>query len=340
MDDEPKILVVEDDTAIADMVRGVLRRQSWHATIVHTGEAALPLMQPDAFDVMLLDKNLPGIGGLELLERAKGTDPNVEVIIMTAHADMRSVLKALGAGVYDYLVKPFGTIDEVIHTLTRALERRHMRLENQRLIADLTKANANLHLINENLEEMVEERTRQLERLSQTDDVTGLYNQRFLHRRIDEEHHRALRYERDLAVLMLDIDFFKAVNDTNDHIFGSAVLRRVGGLLRENVREVDLVIRYGGDEFVVILPETETAGAAIAAERLRAAIEHANVGQDDVPCKVTISMGIAALDACEVGSPQALLQAADRALYAAKAGGRNCVYSMRGEEPERVAPRQ
>jgi diguanylate cyclase (GGDEF)-like protein len=336
VEDQPHILIVEDDTSIATMVSVVLEEEGWQITVRHRGIDAKPLLARDAFDVLLLDKNLPDISGLELLEHAKERDPDVEAIIMTAHADMRSVLRALESGAYDYLVKPFGSIDEISHTVTKALERRRMRLENQRLIADLREANSQLQRINESLEEIVAQRTRQLERLSLTDDVTGLYNQRFLHRRIEEEYHRAARYERHLSVLILDLDYFKAVNDTHNHMFGSAVLRHVGGVLRDNVREVDLPIRYGGDEFVIILPETDAQGAAVAAERVRRALETAEVGQPGTRCRVTASIGLAALEECRTENAQGLLQAADRALYAAKAAGRNCVFCMRSDTPEWV----
>jgi len=178
----------------------------------------------------------------------------------------------------------------------------------------------------------VAERTEQLERLTLTDDVTGLFNQRFLFRRLDEEYERARRYEHPLAVMMLDIDYFKSINDNHDHIFGSRVLRRVGGLLREAVRDVDIVVRYGGDEFTIILPETPLGGAILVAERLRARVEVAEVGDEGDPYRLTLSVGVAAVGDSTADSGQSLLRAADRALYGAKEAGRNRTYVARGDE--------
>ncbi len=332
----PHVLIVDDDEAIGAFLGRLLESKGWRVSIAKDAAAALALVAGNNFDVALLDKNLPDMTGLDLVPHVRKSLPEVEIIIMTAHADTRSLLQAIGSGVYDYLVKPFSSLDEVSHTLKRALEKRQMARENRQLIADLEEANGRLTRMNEDLEKMVAERTRQLEQLSLTDDVTGLYNQRFLHSRLDEEYYRSMRYQRSLSVVMLDVDNFKNVNDSHDHLFGSRVLNRVGELLSAGIRDVDMAVRYGGDEFVLILPETCAEGAPAAAERLRGEIERAEVGDNDSAYQVTVSMGVASVDDCEVSSAQGLLQAADRALYAAKKNGRNCVYKMTGKEVLRV----
>lgn len=354
MSDAAKILIVEDDTVVGELFTLLLRdTPGREAVVVETAEEAVAKL-PEGFDLVITDKNLPGMSGLELLQKIKAVDPNLDVILMTAYADMKSMLAAMHDGVYDYLVKPFDSLDEVLSKIERALEKRRMRLENIRLIEHLTTANAQIEEMNRSLEQKVKERTQQLseanerlQALTLTDDVTGLYNQRFLYKRLEEEFARERRYHEGLAVIMVDLDDFKRVNDSHDHLFGSRVLRRVGDVLRGAVRNTDFVIRYGGDEFVVILPHTTLRQATAVAQRIRTRLQETDVGdradqatsirpgehEYDEPFFCTASLGVACLGECAADSPRSLLRAADRALYEAKANGRNRVGVMLGDEP-------
>jgi two-component system, cell cycle response regulator len=337
---EPRILVVEDDPVVAELFRQLLPAQGYTTDFASDAEAALAMVMERTYDLVVSDKNLPRISGLELLKAVKQSQPDLDVIIMTAYADMQSVLVALEQGVYDYLVKPFESIDDVLAKIQRALEKRRILLENKRYVAYLTQANAQIEGMNRDLEAKVAERTRELaeantrlEQLTLTDDVTGLFNQRFLFARLEEEFRRARRHEEDLSVMMIDIDHFKNVNDTHDHLYGSRVLKRLGELLREGVRSIDHVVRYGGDEFCILLPSTRLSDAVTVAERIRSRIEAANVGEDAELCRVTISVGMAALGESDADSPRSLLRAADKALYLAKSSGRNRVAVMEGSRP-------
>ncbi|MBN1961123.1 MAG: diguanylate cyclase [Deltaproteobacteria bacterium] len=328
----PRILVVEDDPVVGELFNELLPPAGYIVDLVYDAEAALKKLESITYDLIITDKNLPGLSGLDLLKRIHSTYEDLDVILMTAFADMDSMLSAINAGVYDYLVKPFNSLDDVVSTVGRALEKRRILLENRRLIANLQQANQQIETMNHNLELQVQERTHQLveanfrlEQLSITDDVTGLYNQRFLFSRLDEEYRRARRHHDTLAVTMIDIDFFKQVNDQHDHLFGSRVLKRFGVVLQNGVRDVDFVSRYGGDEFTIILPHTNMQDALLVAERLRANIEDQNLGDPHVPCHVTMSVGVAAIDSNIVDSSRALLRAADKALYLAKSSGRNRV---------------
>ncbi len=160
-----------------------------------------------------------------------------------------------------------------------------------------------------------------VEKLAVTDDLTQVYNYRFLKSALRREIKRAGRYHQDLSLLMIDVDNLKAYNDRHGHLRGSFLLREMAGLFSAHVRSWDLVAKYGGDEFTVILPQTELSGARSAAERLRAAVEEhtfplANRGQ------ITVSIGIAAFPA-DGQTTSALIETADRALYLAKQRGRN-----------------
>lgn len=337
MDFAPRILIVEDDSVLSDLFRELAAHRGYATEIVGDAESAVAKLETQSYDLIVCDKNLPGMSGLDLLKYVKATLPDLDVILMTAYADMQSVLSAISAGVYDYLVKPFDSIDEVMAKIGRALEKRRILLENRLLLVHLQRANAQIEAMNRSLEEKVAERTRQLqdanaqlEALSVTDDVTGLYNQRFLFARLEEEFRCAARSREELAVLMIDIDHFKLVNDGHDHLFGSRVLRRLGALLREGVRDIDVVVRYGGDEFVIVLPRTGLAAAVEAAERLRAAVEAADLGGEDGSCRISMSVGVAALGQSTADNPRSLLREADRALYLAKTSGRNRVVAMGG----------
>lgn len=166
-----------------------------------------------------------------------------------------------------------------------------------------------------------------LEQLAQTDPLTQLLNRRALTERITAEMERALRYDSSMALLMIDLDHFKTVNDTYGHLVGDDVLRDVAALLTATIRTTDMVARYGGEEFLVLLPETDDAGAEAFAERIREAIErHKFGGRIDQPAlRLTTSVGVATFPAARIESVEDLFARADAALYRAKADGRNRV---------------
>ena len=188
-----------------------------------------------------------------------------------------------------------------------------------------------------------------LEHESITDHLTGVHNRRYLERRLDEEFQRARRYTQPLTLLMIDVDHFKEVNDRHGHRCGDVLLQRFAVLCQATVRATDIVARYGGDELVVVAPNTAPAQAMVLAERLRRAVEalqiHGHVdagGSDDTVCdmRFTASIGVAAFGAGTL-DPQALLTAADHALYRAKAGGRNKVcleLGARGDATQNTQP--
>jgi diguanylate cyclase (GGDEF)-like protein len=172
---------------------------------------------------------------------------------------------------------------------------------------------------------------QEAQRLSTTDGLTGLWNFRYLSMSLAREIERSTRFERPLAVLMLDLDHFKAVNDTHGHARGDSVLRELAHRVQEQIREVDTFARYGGEEFVVVLPETTLEGAALLAERICLAVRRESFlvdGED--PLAITVSIGVAAFP--EHGSSAAtLMRAADKALYVAKHEGRDR-WHVAGEE--------
>jgi diguanylate cyclase (GGDEF)-like protein len=193
-------------------------------------------------------------------------------------------------------------------------------------LAEISERSRELDLTRRRLEEQ----NILLSELSVIDSLTGLHNRRFLERRLAYEVERARRYQRELALLVVDIDHFKRVNDTYGHSAGDAVLRTVAGALRDVCRRQDLIARYGGEEFVVVAPETDALGARAVAERLRASV-HAQQFTEGPEWPLTVSIGVAILG--DRSDPNALFRAADAALYQAKRGGRDrAVFELQAAE--------
>ena len=208
--------------------------------------------------------------------------------------------RCLDAGADDYICKPF----DMQELLARI--RCHLRIKDIR--DELNQANA------------------RLQELVDIDDLTGLFNMRSLYQKLDSELLRAQRHKRQVAVIMMDMDDFKSVNDDNDHLFGSFVLTKVGELIRNNIRDVDFAARYGGDEFLIVLTEIDLEGAKIFAERLREFIAATDFKNDKHSRRLTSSLGLVITNienkTCDVRS---LVRYADQALYNGKAKGRNCI---------------
>lgn len=192
-----------------------------------------------------------------------------------------------------------------VHSATRADE------ANQRAVA-LEGARAKLH-----------DQNRLLAELAVTDEVTSLPNRRYFHQRLEDEIGRLQRYRRPLALVLLDVDFFKQVNDTYGHPVGDRVLRHVADTAQRAARRVDLVARYGGDEFAVLMPETDAEGAAVVAQRLQRMLLQHDAPEEIRHVQVTLSIGVAGVDGTWRGGSTALVREADEALYEAKQGGRD-----------------
>ncbi|MFN7729226.1 MAG: GGDEF domain-containing protein [Bdellovibrio sp.] len=176
------------------------------------------------------------------------------------------------------------------------------------------------------LNDQLREANEKLKELVDIDDLTGLFNMRSVYQRLDFELERARRFNRQVAVVMMDMDFFKSVNDGHDHLFGSFVLTEVGAIVRKNIRNIDIGARYGGDEFLIVLTELSKEGAQIFCERLRKAIatKHFKNGPDEI--HLTASLGFAITAIGDIGTDaRSLVRLADNALYEAKRAGKNCV---------------
>ena len=303
------IVVAEDDRITRELLSGMLRKHGFVVEAVNDGQVAVERVAKGGVDLVLLDILMPRLSGLEACRLLKGmtSDTFLPVVLVTVKTDSASRVEGLKIGADDYVCKPFDE-DELLARVEAML--RIKRLHDH----------------------VVDARAR-LEQLSLHDDLTGLYNYRYLHSRLSEEFKRAERYHDPLACLVIDIDRLQAHNDAGGRDAGDRVVRFVADTIRRSVREVDVVARFGGDEFLVVLPSTHFAGSVTVAERIFQDANQRMAGWEQrSPLPVALSLGVALFPSRDVRTKDALLRGADAALHAAKRDGGNriCVYQQQG----------
>jgi two-component system cell cycle response regulator len=309
-----RILIVDDDPDIIRLVEGALKWEGYQVECVRSGQEALARIKAQAPHLILLDVNMPGLNGLETLNTLRNAKEYVSVLFLSGNSSTEDKVRGLDAGADDYLVKPFD------------VQELNARVRCQLRIKDL--------------QDQLRGANQKLKELSETDDLTGLYNMRALYPKLEHELERARRHGRSVCVMMMDMDYFKKVNDDHDHLFGSFVLSQVGQLVRENIRNIDFASRYGGDEFLVVLSEIDAKSAAALAERLRKKIEAVTFKNELHQTQVTASIGFAvAYPSLVPIDSRALVRQADQALYEAKDQGRNCVRSYNVDSIEQKRQR-
>ncbi len=315
MKDTMRILVVDDEETIRGILSRVLGEEGYQVTLAASGEEALEIFRKDPHPLVLTDIRMGGMSGMELLTEIRAIKSDTQVLIMTSFASLETAIEALRLGAYDYMVKPFEDLDLVVATISRANEKIRLSREIQSLIDALKGKNEELELKNILLAEQ-----------ASYDGLTQLYNHRHFQETLATEVARSLRHGRTFSLIFMDVDLFKNFNDTQGHLKGDGVLRTIGEILKSLLRKADMAARYGGDEFVLLLPETDKEAARGVAEMVRKTIEsHPFHGREVQPGgKVTVSVGVASFP--EDGTdPIALVQMADKALYDSKDSGKNVV---------------
>lgn len=307
--EDRRILVVDDDDQIIEIINLCLASEGYQFKSTMDPVEALSLIHSWKPHVVILDVNLPLMSGIEALKKIRQENEYISVIFLSGRSATDEVVTGLDAGADDYICKPF-VPEELL-----------ARVRTQLRIKDL---NDELRKANEMLKE-----------LSETDDLTGLFNMRSLYSRLEHEIQRGRRYKRTVCVVMMDMDKFKSVNDAHDHLFGSFVLSEVGKIIKQTIRTVDIAARYGGDEFLMVLTEVDRPGAILFCERLRERIENYNFELNSDKMKLTASIGFSITDPQngDIDTKQ-LVRIADRALYDSKHKGRNqvCFYDL-SEQP-------
>jgi len=308
-----RLLIIEDSAAHRAEIRAALEPSKLFQSILEAedGVVGLKLLLSEPVDVVLCDLHMPGLDGEKLLhiKSAQGVSADVPFLFLSATRDLDQQIRLLQAGACDIIAKPFHPAE---------------------LLARLA-----LHLKLKRLQDELREKNAMLARLSTTDPVTGLRTRRYASEVLNIEWIRARRYHTPLSVMMADLDHFKRVNDEYGHPAGDAVLRGVSEILRTTLRATDVPGRYGGEEILVILPQTEGTGALQLAGRWRQAVRDACFDSPDGrKIQVTLSIGVASFDPAH-GTPEDLVSAADDALYRAKHGGRDRVEAaVPGHEPK------
>ncbi len=310
-----RLLVVDDAIAVTHMLAQVLEQEGFTVDTATGGREALTLIGEQAYDLVLLDLRLPDVSGLEVCRqlRDKPGYEQVPVLFLTASRDEQDIVAAFDNGAADYIRKPFN-LAELLARVGHHLDLRFTRISLDAAIAELTIR-------------------------AETDELTGIPNRRHVLEQVEREFARFRRNHCPFSVLTLDLDHFKQINDHYGHAAGDRVLRQVALTLQQQLRQVDGLGRLGGEEFLILLPETESEPALEVAERLRQAIADTRIPWQAHSLSVTISIGVATIQETDTGI-DAVLMRSDNALYTAKARGRNCSQQVSQGNPdsEPIAP--
>ena len=302
-----RVLVVDDESTNLLLLQHALRKSGYEVDTARSAFEAKEVLARALPDIILLDISMPEVSGLDLLRELRQTTATmtIPVMLVSALTDTDTIVEGLQWGANDYITKP---VD--VNVLLA-------RVRTQLQTADRAK--------------LLEAQAGTLAKLALTDALTGLVNRRGFSDVYAEEFARALRYGRPLVLAMLDLDHFKVINDLHGHSGGDAVLQAFAQTARGTLRSHDLLCRYGGEEFCAIMPETSVSVAATVAERVRSATEAMIVRHEGARVIVTVSIGLAGLEPGMDVTPQELIEQADKAMYQAKAGGRNRVVLFKSD---------
>lgn len=288
----PKVLVIDDSKTTRTIVRSSLMDEDIGLVFAASGAEGITLAQSDSPpDLILLDIELPESNGFEVCQRLKADErtAKIPVIFLTGASSTTQKIRGLDLGAIDYVTKPFDPA-ELCARVRASLRGKYM--------FDLLAQKAML------------------------DGLTGLWNRAYFDQRLADAVEVARSAGQPLTLVMVDVDRFKSINDSQGHPFGDTVLRHVAKALTDCARKDDAVCRYGGEEFGVLLPGVRLSSAVLAAERIRAAVEGLNLHHRNQTLRITCSLGVASYRG---GTPEQLVAAADAALYLAKKQGRNRV---------------
>jgi two-component system, cell cycle response regulator len=303
-----RILIVDDHEDNVEVIRARLEARGYQIESAADGEEALERVRHSPPDLILLDVMMPRIDGMEVARRIKADEslPFIPIIMQTALDTVQHKVEGLDAGADDYVTKPINFAE---------LEARVKSMLRIKVLQDeLSRAN------------------EELRRVAVTDALTGLHNRRNVEELLHDMFEHSVRLHEPLACAMFDLDHFKSVNDTHGHQAGDAVLQQLAGILKASAREIDKVGRYGGEEFIILLPGTVLDAAVTFAERTRQQVESHTFTFEGGSLRRTISCGVAAFPHPRIEHREALVKAADDALYVAKELGRNRV--VRFDSPE------
>src|SRR3954470_18046205 len=305
------ILLVEDDANVLTLLRACLERNGYEVATAGTlAEAGRRREGSGDCGLVILDRRLPDGDGASLCPVIRATQPHSYILMLTGESTTQAKVEGFESGVDDYVTKPF-QIDELLARIRAGM--RIVELQKELLAS-----------------------SRRYEALSLTDSLTSLRNRRAFDQEFASRFEQARRYARPLSLAIIDLDYFKSINDQFGHSAGDGVLRGIAQILDHGTRRSDFLARIGGEEFGVLLPETSLFEALHFAEKVRATIAGATIRTEGFTHQVTVSIGVANVPHSAVTTPEELFNAADQALYRAQARGRNRIESERRKVPVRA----
>ena len=313
-----RVLVADDDIGIRTVIAEVLGDDGFDVTTAENGDEAWQKFEKESYEIVLTDIRMPLLDGLQLLQRIRTKTPMTCVLILTSFASVASSVQALKDGAFDYLIKPFESLEVVSRAVQRAVEHIESAREREAALDSLIRKNMELGQLNKVFHD-----------LASRDGLTGLYNHRFVQNSLRLEFERAQTSGYLLSVIVLDVDHFKDYNDTHGHLMGDYVLKSLADLLQQNVRDNDIVARWGGEEFVIVCPKcTPESAHALAARLCKTIAAHPFEGRETQPKRyISVSVGVAAMTVRTL-DPSELIRAADAAVYEVKRNGRDGVRLM------------
>jgi diguanylate cyclase (GGDEF)-like protein len=337
------LLIVDDEAYLLPTLSALLARD-FEVITADSAAAAQQVFAARPIDLILTDQRMPRVTGTQLLEWVHQNHPKTVRLLMTGYAELEDAIEAINRGhVYHYLMKPWRT-EELLQVLRNAADRFLLERSREQLLEELRRLNLELEqrvlertreleaanrLLRERSQELVEanhqlqQRTRELELLALTDPLTNLLNRRAIDDLARSELKRHARYPSPLALGMIDADMFREINRVYLYPGGDQALIHLARILSASLRTVDSVGRVGGEEFLVVCPETNFEGATVLGERIRATVERSPAQYNGQVIPLTVSIGFAVAEAGVAVEPERMRHVAAEALSQAKAEGRN-----------------
>ncbi len=313
-----KILLIDDDLSFISFCKDLIEKASrpglrFEVLSCQDKSRSVEALAAEKPKLVIMNVNLRDGSGLELCRIFRENTDNsdyIGIILVSDHENSTLLAQGVGLGADDFLSKD-RCQDELFIRIQSVLRVAQLANSLQMSVSKLITAN------------------KRLERLSIIDDLSTLYNMRYFKERLHQEMLRTHRYSKNLSLIMFDIDKFKEVNDSCDHLMGTFILGEVGKLVARNIRrEVDFAARYGGDEFIIMMPETNNAGATVCAENLLRKIRETQFDNGTYSLQITVSIGVATIEpGSKITQPSDLIRMADHRLLAAKRLGRACIVS-------------
>lgn len=315
--DNVLVMIIDDNPENLKYLASIVKKSGYEYVMSLNGNQALEFLKSEKPDIILLDIMMPEIDGYEVCQKLKSNEntKDIPIIFVTAKAEIDEIVKGFEVGGVDYVTKPFNFV--ILESRIRThIELKRSKDKLKKYIAKLEETNA-----------ILEKEKERSDYLANRDYLTGIFNRRYMVERMKEEYYRFLREKEKFTIGIFDIDDFKKINDTYGHECGDFILVSLTKSISEFIRKMDCFARWGGEEFIVMLPKTDLEGAAVLFEKIRGNVENTKYSYNGFSVNITFTCGIA-----EISSEETIdncIVRADKALYKGKISGKNQI--VRGE---------